>query len=164
MLYIETTARIAHIVAAIVLAGGAIFVRYILMPSAETIAPAEHEKLKHEVARRWRIIIAIGIALLIFSGFYNYLALQAPRHRGDGFYHMWMGIKILLAFVVFFLASALAGRSPKLEGIRRNSKMWLTLTVSLALLIVAIGGVLKVRGVPAVKPAPEAPIIADPAI
>jgi hypothetical protein len=80
-----------------------------------------------------------GISLLLVTGFYNYLAVKhEPR------YHMLMGIKILLAFGVFFLASALTGRSAGLAGIRRDAPKWLGILIGLAALIVAIGGYLKV--------------------
>ena len=55
-----------------------------------------------------------------------------------------MGMKILLAMAVFFLASALSGRSKALEGIRRNAALWLVINILLAAVIVAIAGYLKV--------------------
>ena len=50
--------------------------------------------------------------------------------------------------VVFFIASALVGRSAKLEGVRQKRGKWLTLLVIIALVIVSISGFLKIRGVP----------------
>jgi hypothetical protein len=59
-----------------------------------------------------------------------------------------MGVKILLALGVFFIAAALVGRSPALEPIRQNRAKWLRVLVALALIIVCISGFLKVRGLP----------------
>ena len=51
----------------------------------------------------------------------------------------------IVALVVFFLASVLVGRSPKFEGMRANRKKWMTVTILLAAVVVAIGGFLKVH-------------------
>ena len=95
---------------------------------------------------RWKKFVAVGIVLFLISGFYNYLVVALPSHRGDEhkIYHMLMGLKIVLAFAVFFLASALTGRSKALESIRRNSMQWLGVMVLLAFATVAIAGFLKV--------------------
>ena len=139
--------RILHILGAIFLFGGVLFMRYILSPAASTLPDDQHEKLRSEVTNRWKFVVHAGIAVLIFTGFYNYLWVMKPLHEGDGPYHMWMGIKILLAFVVFFIGSALVGRTKALEAIRNKRMLWLSVLVTLSTIIVVIAGVLKVRGV-----------------
>lgn len=153
---LEALSRCLHVLAAILLFGGSLFIRNVLMPSAAALPEEPHQLLKQSVSRRWRYYVAGAIAVLIFTGFYNYLAIKIPQHKGDRAYHMWMGIKILVSFVVFFLASALAGRSRRLEKIRQHSQYWLSLTLMLATLVVVIAGVLKVRGAPARPPVPAA--------
>ena len=69
-------------------------------------------------------------------------------HKGDALYHALVGIKILLALGVFFIASVLVGRSPAFEGMRQNRAKWLKIIVILATVIVGISGFVKVRGVP----------------
>ena len=93
---------------------------------------------------RWRKFVMGGILVLLVSGFYNYIKIAIPVHKGDGLYHGLMGTKILLAFGAFFLASILAGRSPKFEGLRENSSKWLGILILITAIIVAIGGFLKV--------------------
>ena len=66
----------------------------------------------------------------LLSGFYNYLAVSVPKHQGDRAYHGLMGTKIILAFIVFFLASVLVGRSARFEPLRRDRKKWLLITSS----------------------------------
>lgn len=94
----------------------------------------------------WKKFVHGGILLFLISGFYNYLVIARPMHPGDKIYHMLMGIKILLAFVIFFFASALVGRSKAFEGMRRNAKAWQLLMIVLAAVIVGISGYLKIRG------------------
>jgi len=67
-------------------------------------------------------------------------------HEGDGLYHGLIGTKMLLAFAIFFIASALVGRSAKLQAMRDNRAFWLKTIVLMAAVIVAISGFVKVRG------------------
>jgi len=141
--------RWIHIGTAIVVLGGSVFLRFLLMPAAEQLPDAEHDALRQRVIGRWKKFVMIGIALFLISGFYNYIVVSIPKHKGDVLYHPLLGTKILLAFGVFFLGSALTGRAAAFEGIRKNSKLWLLVTILLAAIIVAISGFLKIRGVPA---------------
>jgi uncharacterized membrane protein len=130
---------------AIVVLGGSFFLRFVLMPAADAaLAEAEHAALRDRLMATWRKVVTLGIALFLLSGLYNYLVVALPRHRGDGLYHALMGTKILLALVVFFLASALVGRSAAFAGLRRANRRWLVVTLLLGFTIVAISGYLKV--------------------
>lgn len=151
-LVIDILSRWVHVGTAIVVVGGSVFMRFVLMPAAEQLPDDQHKALRERVIGTWRKFVMIGILLFLLSGFYNYIAVAIPTHKGQGPYHMLMGIKILLAFVVFFFASALVGRSKGLQPIRDNAKRWLAVTVLLAFIVVAIGGYLKV----AMKGAPPA--------
>ncbi|REJ84427.1 MAG: hypothetical protein DWQ34_19855 [Planctomycetota bacterium] len=139
-LIVDLISRWIHVGAAIVLLGGSIFMRFVLMPSAAALTESEHEKLRERILLRWKKLVMAGITLLLLTGFYNYLAGDPPSPR----YHMLMGIKILLALAVFFLASAITGRSSALQPIRQNRAWWLTVLIALASVVVAIAGYLKV--------------------
>lgn len=141
---ITILSRWVHIGTAIVLVGGTVFLRFVLSPAAAQLPDAEHQKLKDLVMNKWKKFVHIGIALFILSGFYNFFAVQIPKHRGDGLYHALIGTKILLAFAIFFLASALVGRSKSFEGLRKNAKFWQSVIVLMATVIVGISGYAKV--------------------
>ena len=143
MLAIDVISRILHVLTAITLVGGSIFTLWILMPSVKPLGESEHANLASAIGGRWKRVVHGGIALFLVTGFYNYFRAM-PLHRGDGLYHGLMGTKMLLALVVFFVAAALVGRSAKLEAIRRNRATWLGVLVSIAVIIVAISGFLKV--------------------
>jgi len=147
---LNVLSRWIHVGTAIVVLGGSVFMRFVLMPAAAGLPDAEHDALRQRVMGRWKKFVMAGIALFLISGFYNYLVVSIPAHKGDRLYHPLIGTKILLAFAVFFLASALTGRSAAFEGIRRNNKTWLLVTIVLAAIVVAISGVLKI----AVPPKP----------
>ena len=101
------------------------------------------------VTANWRKFVRAGIVLFLLTGFYNYLVVAVPQHHGDKLYHMLMGIKIVAAFGVFFLAEALVGRSAAFAGLRQGRKTWLLVLIVVAFAIVAISSLLRVRGVPA---------------
>lgn len=126
----------------------------VLLPSAKSLSQEAHDQLAGEVKKRWKRFVHLGILLFLASGFYNYFRAM-PLHKGDGLYHGLVGTKMILAFVIFFIASALVGRSAKLQGMRDNKAFWLKVAVLLAAVIVAISGYVKVRG--AKSPAVTAP-------
>ena len=146
MQWIDIVSRIVHVGTAITLVGGSTFILLVLMPSTRELADEASERLSKAVIGRWKKFVHIGVMLFLLSGFYNYTR-AIPDHKGDGLYHALIGTKMLLALFVFFLAAALVGRSPALEGIRRNRSKWLKVLVILAAVIVCISGFVKIRGV-----------------
>jgi uncharacterized membrane protein len=139
--------RWAHIGAAVVLVGGAVFMRFALMPAARELPEDVHNSLRERVMGNWRKIVGISILLLLLSGIVNYyFVMQDTTGRLDDtkLYHPLLGVKMILAIVVFFLASALSGRAKGLEGLRQKSGFWLGLNLTLAAIIIAIAGFLKV--------------------
>ncbi len=153
---LAVVSRWIHIGTAIVVVGGTVFLRFVLLPAAEKLPEDMHQTLRGQVVRTWKIFVHTGIVLFLISGFYNYyLVFAKQQHQGDGLYHALIGIKILLAMVVFFLASVLVGRAAAFEKLRQNRKMWLGIVILLAAIIVGISGFLKVRGAPTAA-APEA--------
>ena len=150
---IAILSRWTHIGTAIVVVGGTCFLRFVLAPAVAQLPEAEHAKLKELVMSKWKKFVHAGIALFIVSGFYNYLVAKSSQGRGK-LYHPLMGTKILLAFAIFFIASALVGRSKVFEGMRKKTKMWQTVIIILAAVIVGISGYVKVA-LPVTPPVPN---------
>lgn len=147
MFALDVVSRIVHVATAITLVGGSVFTLLVLIPAAKSLSNDSHDQLAAAIKDKWKRFVHIGILLFLASGFYNYFQ-AIPKHKGDGLYHALVGTKMLLAFAIFFIASALVGRSAKLEGIRKAKEKWLTIMVLLAAVIVGMSGFLKVRGVP----------------
>jgi len=145
VLWLDIVSRITHISTAIVLIGGTAFTLLVLIPATRLMSAESHDLLAAEIKNRWKRFVHIGVTLFLVSGFYNYIRAMG-LHKGDGLYHGLMGAKMLMAFVVFFLAAALVGRSSALQRIRTNRVFWLRVMVSMATIIVIISGYLKVRG------------------
>lgn len=149
-LILPVLSRWAHVGTAIVLVGGTAFFRLVLMPSLEE----NSSELLQRIRQRWKKFVHVGIALFLVSGIYNYVTL-IPRHKGDGLYHALLGTKMLLAFGVFFIASALVGSKPGTQKFRDNGKKWTSILLLLAAVIVGISGLVKVRPYQPAPPAVE---------
>ncbi len=150
-LVLYTLTRVLHIGTAIIVVGGTFFVRFVLFPAATQSLPDEaHARLRTAVVSTWKKIVHTGIVLFILTGAINYYRVIAERsHKGDALYHALLGTKLILALIIFFIASALVGRSAAFDGLRRSAPKWMLVNLALAAVIIAISGFLKVRGVPA---------------
>ncbi|MEP3480245.1 MAG: hypothetical protein ABJZ55_13420 [Fuerstiella sp.] len=145
-LLIPLISRWAHIGTAIVLVGGTTFFRFVVMPALG----ADNPELIEKIRKGWKKFVHTGVAIFIVSGFYNYIK-AIPLHKGDGLYHMLVGTKMLLAFFVFFIASALVGHTAGTQKFRDGAKQWTGIMLMVAAIIVGISGFVKIRGLP-VKP------------
>ena len=143
--------RVMHIWAAMAAVGGMIFMRVALLPAAATLADPERAALQDAVRRRWAVVVMMSISMLIVSGLYNYIKFfliskEWPEAWKSGPAHVYQalfGIKILLALVIFFISSTLAGRSAALARFRENTKFWVTLNLVLALVLVGLSAELR---------------------
>ena len=139
---ITVLSRFIHVGTAVVLVGGVTAIRYVVAP-----ALANHPEQMEAIRQRWKKFVHAGIGLFLLSGGYNYM-LAISAHKGDGPYHAMLGIKMLLALVVFFLASALVGRSAGTQKFRDDAARWKTIIILLAFCIIGISSFVKIRGVP----------------
>ncbi len=141
---LNVVSRVVHVSTAITLVGGAVFMLFVLLPAAKQLSDEQHAKLAGMINGIWKRFVHGGILLFLVSGFYNYFRAM-PNHKGDGLYHALIGTKILIALAIFFIVSALVGKSAAFEKMRQNRQRWLTIVVALAAVIVAISGFVKVR-------------------
>ncbi len=136
--------RWLHLAAAIVAIGGAVFQRFVLMPGAAgVLEDADHQRLREAVGRRWARFVHVCIVLLVVTGAVNFLILALPPKVEPMPYHAIFGIKFLAALAVFFVASALVGRSAGFAAMRQQRSRWLGVIILLAALIVLLSGVLN---------------------
>ena len=142
--------RFLHIASAICAVGGPFFVRYALMPAAAgTLDDPTHQKLRQAINARWKIVVYCLITLFLITGAYNFFVetrlpsgtLITARWKDFGpddkrTYHMLFGIKVLCAFAIFFLASALTGQAKAFAPIRKNARVSVTILLLLAALVI----------------------------
>lgn len=139
--------RWLHVMGAITLLGAAI-VGLVVNTAVFAKLPEEGRREYRAIAMpKFAMLVGIGTLALLVSGIYNYVVVMRALHVGQSQYDMMMGIKILIAIVVFFLAAALTGKSAAFQKIRDNRKLWLTITVLLGAAIVAIASYLRMMPV-----------------
>lgn len=142
--YVGILFRWLHILAAITAVGGTIFMRVALLPSVGVLVDDQRKSLHEAVRSRWVKFVMGAILFLLVSGIYNFIMkLDQLPQESKGLYHGLFGTKVLIASIIFFVASALAGRSAAFDGIRKNARFWLTLNMVLGITVVCISGVLR---------------------
>jgi uncharacterized membrane protein len=164
--------RWLHILAAMAAVGGLMFMRFALLPAATVLAEPQRQALQEAIRSRWAKVVMAAIGILLVSGFYNFVVLflswktwpEAWRSGPEHVYQMLFGIKFVLALVIFFISSALAGRSPALARFRENAKFWVTTNLILAIVLVAISSQLRMMhaGPPVPRATHAEPVVAKP--
>ena len=132
--------RWLHIIPMAVLVGGTIFMRLALVPASnETDGVAE---FREAVRRRWAKWVGISVLFLLVSGLYNavtkIMAFELPPT-----YHMLVMVKLVLGFVVFFIAARLSGRSEKAQKFREQEMKWLNILCVIMLVLILVAGYMK---------------------
>jgi uncharacterized membrane protein len=142
--------RWAHILAAITAVGGTIFIRYALLPSLATLPDEQRRALQESLRARWSKAVMVAILFLLASGLYNFIIINRGLGAGNEamlglkpMYHALFGVKFLLALGIFFIASALVGRSTAFEKVRANAKLWATVNIALAVALVCGSGFMR---------------------
>ncbi len=125
--------------------------RFVLLPDLHGATDETRATLRDQFRKRWFMIVNICITFLLISGLVNYvLFIKTYKQWGDLWresfakpYNILFGIKFIIAMAVFFVSSALAGRSAGLQKFRDNAKFWLNVNLILILSIVVISGVMR---------------------
>ena len=146
--------RWSHLLAAITALGGLIFSRFALLPAVEDLDAEARDRVHERIRRSWLKWVIGSITILLLTGLANYLLTISRANTeawgGNGRmwmkahgYHAFMGAKILFAFALFYLASALIGRGEATQWARDDRKKWLTITLGLGLAVVILSGYLR---------------------
>ena len=51
---LDVLSRFAHVATAIVMVGGTVFMRFVLMPAAKELPETEHDQLRQRLLARWK--------------------------------------------------------------------------------------------------------------
>lgn len=138
---IALVSRWLHIIPAIILVGGTLFLRFSLVPAANE-SNASNE-LRESLRKRWAKLVMISILLLLVSGLYNTFLKATGFHLSGSSYNILLLIKIVLALAIFYLASVLSGRSKTAQKFREKETYWLNILCALMLAVVMIAGYMK---------------------
>ena len=139
---LDVVAQWVHLAAAVAAVGGVLYVRVVLMKSLRALPP-EHAPLVLKAAgRRFHPLLWTAIALLFVSGLYN-VAIAAARGVADPLYWRLLGVKVLLALVLFALALAVTVPTPALANFQRRRPQVLAVNLVLAAVILYLSAYLR---------------------
>jgi uncharacterized membrane protein len=153
MNWLSLTLRWFHLVAAMIVVGGTIFLRFALIGAVVELADEQRKALVERIRSNWAKLVHAAIAFLLISGIWNFVRFvneyktpewEAWRLAYSALYQFVFGAKFVLALIVFFIASALAGRSNFTRKFRDDAKWWLSVNLVLMLIIVGLSGVLRI--------------------
>lgn len=141
------TLRYMHILGAITLMGGTIFMRFALRPVVVGLPPETKASLHEQVRSRWSKVVMLTTLLILVSGITNLVLAGRfdfqPVFGMPKGYHMLVGIKFLLGLPIFAIAALISGRTALAKKLQDNAEFWLNLNLTLALVMVLMGGFLR---------------------
>lgn len=155
--WVWLVSRWLHLMAVVVAIGGSAYLYLALMPALkEAMGEPEQEKLRDALRRRWAKFVHVSIVVLLVTGGLNFVRGAIPPQVPAIPYHPIFGVKLLFAFTIFFLASALLGRSPGFAKMRANARKWFGVIVLLGGMIMILSGMLnQIRNGEAARPTPS---------
>ena len=136
--------RWLHVLSAITMVGGVLYMRFAVLPTLEALPEEQSEGVGAALRKNWAKFVMISIALLLVTGIINIVLV--PKNNilpEDANYGMLVGIKFMLALPVFYIVSLINGRSENAARFRQKSGLWLNIAVALCVVIVCLAGYLR---------------------
>jgi uncharacterized membrane protein len=145
--WVMFASRLLHILSAIILVGGLFYIWAVVTPTnalaSQVAAPAAPVD-QYFGGRRatWAKWIGFASLILLATGLWNFISMLTAN-KLHFTYHILATVKILLALVLMLLSALLAGRTATADAIRRSWRFWLTATLLVGIITVAIGSVMR---------------------
>jgi len=152
LFWLNVLMRWLHVGAAVVGLGTTIAMRFAVLPALASLPNGAEvlDRIRPGVKR----VIHSALGVLILSGFYNYIMVSIPAVRNakkvgspalqqalqQPSYHMLMGMKIILAIVLFVIAILLLKPVP---AFHENRKTWLSVNTVIGLVILLLSAYLR---------------------
>ena len=145
LFFVNLILRYTHILGAITMMGGTLFMRLALLPTLQGIDAEKRAEVHQGVRSRWAMVVGIATGMLLISGIANLgLASRYTFNVPGGLsYSMLGGIKLILALPIFLLAALLMGKTNLAKKVQANAATVMNINLLLALILVFIGGWLK---------------------
>jgi hypothetical protein len=140
--WLNVVVRWVHISSAVVGVGALVFLRLVLLPAVQGTGDA----LSGRIIPRAKLVIHTALGLLLLTGFYNlYVVIPKANALGElkSTYHAVLGTKILLAFVLFGVASTLFASLPDTQTPRLRRPGLLLASIVLAAIILFLSAILR---------------------
>lgn len=132
--------RWIHMLSALTLVGGSVFLWLVYLPiSSRILSDEERARVREPLMRRWKLMSHPTIILFLVSGFYTYIAVTRLQHEGQAVYHMAFGIKFIAAMVVFALTIVLTSTMEWSDKLRDSKALWWAFMASIAVVVLLAG-------------------------
>jgi len=138
---LDTLMQWLHLGGVIVGVGGVAFARFVLIPTAAALAPEQRGPFMAKAGGRFNPILWTAIGVILVSGLYNMVSsLQAGVNTR---YQAVLGVKVLLALMLFTIAFLITLPFPSLAGMQKQRPRWLLVNLTLATIIVLLSAALR---------------------
>ena len=130
-----------HVIATVISVGGMAFLLLVLTPSLGNSQPEQRALWAKQIIDRFRWVLWTAIIVLLVSGLYGIREYYWEVAWGKS----WelLTVKIVLAFVVFFIALALTLPLKIFNWVRAHRQVWLAIAVGLAVTVIFIAAYLR---------------------
>jgi putative copper export protein len=154
---IDLTLRWLHIFSAVLLAGGLLFMKLVLVPALTRFPDSTIQEMRESVRSHWARWVMITSTLLLVTGLVNAVrTIQA--NQLSGVYHGLVLVKLVGGMAIFWLAATLSGKSDTARRFRQRDSYWLG--IASILILVVIGAAGYMRSVPRQPKSLPAPAVA----
>ncbi|MFQ5915696.1 MAG: hypothetical protein ACE5JS_21195 [Nitrospinota bacterium] len=131
-------AKFLHVAAAGITFGGVVVMLWALMPSLGKVDSQAAATLTDLVGRRFRWMIWTVIVFLLGTGIWMIVLVFTVGVPGP-LYHIILGVKILLALVIFAIALGITVPAKGLESMRQSRRRWMIIEVHLIVVVFFLG-------------------------
>lgn len=138
--FLELATRWLHILSAVILVGGTIFIRLSVIPALNKTESAN--EIFESIRTVWSKMVMASVLFLLLSGIVN-IYLKAVTYQLEVVYLTLLAIKFVLALIVFFLVSLLSGRSERAVKFRSGTG-WYDVTCLAMVALICLAGFMKV--------------------
>lgn len=135
--------RLLHILPAVFLAGGILFMWSALLPGLSGLDEETRKSVFGAVRGKWAKVVMTCSALLLATGLYN-AVLNIIKYDYETPYHIFVTLKLVLAIAIMFITARLSGRSESAEKFREKMPFWMTVNTALVFVLIFIASSMKV--------------------
>lgn len=149
--------RLFHILPAVLLAGGILFMWSSMLPGFGTLDEESRKAAFNAVRGKWAKVVMLCSALLIVTGLYNAVQNIVAYEYATP-YHVFVLLKLVLGIGIMFITAKLSGRSASAEKFREKMPFWMTINAALVVVLIVIATTMKVSDKTPKPPKDEAAI------
>ena len=154
---VDLILRLLHIVPAIFLAGGVFFMWSALIPALGTVTDDARQAILDAVRGKWAKLVMACSGLLLVTGLVNAVRNIVAYEYVGAPYHIFVTLKLILAFAIMFITARLSGRSQGAEKFREKLPFWMSVNTALLFVLIVVASTMRVTDrVPKVDTPPAA--------